>query len=276
MGTFSNRAWSRVWGRWWVGLVVVGYLLSACGSVADPGQSRVRIIDGATPSVPVVVSSTTAPVTTVATTTSTTSASSTSTTQPLGPGPHEGDVVAVVGVAIEDMLNVRMDAGVENDVVTRLPPDAAGVVTTGATAQSGRITWWEVTYGGVTGWSASSFLGYLGESFDGTEEVVAALSGVPSEKTFVDLGWTVAMSQAVIDGDEVVSRVRHTAGNGLVNSQGLFGITFDVIGVADDSVGGLRLRIVGQALSAGQRYELKSVEVTPICHRGVHADGSCL
>ena len=276
MGTFLNRVWSRAWGRWWVGLVAVGCLLSACGSADDPGQSRVQIIDGAAASIPVVVSSTTAPETTAATTTSTTSTSPTSTTQLLGPGPHVGDVVAVVGVAINDTLNVRMDAGVENDVVTRLPPDAADVVTTGATAQSGRITWWEVTYGGVTGWSASSFLGYLGESFDGTEEVLAALSGVPSEKTLVDLGWTVAMSQAVTDGDEVVSRVRHTDGNGSVNSQGLFGITFDVIGVADDSVGGLRLRIVGQALSAGQRYELKSVEVTPICHRGVSADGLCI
>lgn len=239
--------------------MAVGYLLCACGSVDDPGQSRVQIIDGATPSgegasssVPLVVSSTTAPETTIATTTSTTSTSSTSTTRALGPGPHEGDVVGVVGVGINDMLNVRMGPGVENDVVARLPPDAVDVVTTGTTAQSGRTTWWEVTYGGVTGWSASPFLGYLGESSDGTEEVLAALSGVPSEETLVDLGWSVAMSRAVTDGDGVVSRVRHTAGNGSVDGQGLFGVTFDVIGLADDSVGGLRLRIVGRALPGGR------------------------
>ena len=62
-------------------------------------------------------------------------------------------------------------------------------------------------------------------------------------------------------------------------------VTYDVVGFADDSVAGERLRITGRrmiadlphtAVASVFAYELIGVESTIICYRGVTADGICL
>lgn len=73
--------------------------------------------------------------------------------------PVERDTdIVVFGVADDDVLNVRSGAGVGNDIVGALDPDATGIAQTGREVLVGTDTWWEVTDGTVTGWVNRRFL----------------------------------------------------------------------------------------------------------------------
>ena len=50
-------------------------------------------------------------------------------------------------------------------------------------------------------------------------------------------------------------------------------VTYDVIGLGDDSVRGYRLHVFGEGLGAGGGFYLKSVEARVLCARGVTAGG---
>ena len=52
-------------------------------------------------------------------------------------------------------------------------------------------------------------------------------------------------------------------------------ITIDVIGLADDSLGGLRLHVFGQPAETGEAFSLAAVESTTLCMRGV-SDELCV
>ena len=52
-------------------------------------------------------------------------------------------------------------------------------------------------------------------------------------------------------------------------------VIYDVVGFADDSVYGVRLYVYGQPTDGGG-FDLKSVEATALCRRGVTADGFCV
>jgi hypothetical protein len=53
-------------------------------------------------------------------------------------------------------------------------------------------------------------------------------------------------------------------------------VVFDVIGVGDDAVLGVRLRVFGAPVQDGEGVELRSVERTLLCDRGVTDDGRCV
>ena len=62
-------------------------------------------------------------------------------------------------------------------------------------------------------------------------------------------------------------------------------VTYDVIGLADDSVAGVRLHVFGaptdadlprSALLQASSFTLKTVETTALCGRGVTLDGLCV
>ncbi|MBN1643085.1 MAG: SH3 domain-containing protein [Anaerolineae bacterium] len=73
--------------------------------------------------------------------------------RPTGPGTY-----AVVGVALDDVLNVRAGAGIEHAVVGAIPPTGRGVqVTEGAKEVDGAV-WVPVRYGSWTGWANVAFL----------------------------------------------------------------------------------------------------------------------
>jgi hypothetical protein len=65
---------------------------------------------------------------------------------------------SIRGVDRADVLWMRSGPGPKNPVVGQIPPDATGVVGTGAREKVGPGEWREVTYTGVRGWVNARFL----------------------------------------------------------------------------------------------------------------------
>jgi hypothetical protein len=216
------------------------------------------------------ITTTTSPTTT---STTTTTASTTTTTtlpgEPIDLFPEAGDILAVVGVSFDSELNVRAAPGTDQEVLTRLPPLTDDVVTTGQERQMPDSIWYEVTVDGVTGWSSSAYLAWIGETADITSVVIELLGETPTAETMLDLGLIVAQSQA---SEEPSSRIR-MARQPAVRDLGE--VTYDVIGLGDDAVFGVRLRIFGTPDEAGESFTLKTVESTALCARGLTAEGLC-
>ncbi len=210
------------------------------------------------------------PTTTVPETTTTTAPAPTTTTLPGEPfdfGPAAGDVLAVVGVAFDDVLNVRdVPAG---SIVTTLDPMADDVVATGRGRLLPSSAWWEVTAGGITGWASASFLGYLGDVRDTTSRIVDLSGGIPEAETMLELGRLVAELEASEDPPSRIVVSAQPAGGDLGE------VIYDVVGLGDDALLGLRLHVFGTPSESGDGFSLKSVEETAICGRGVTTDGLC-
>jgi hypothetical protein len=151
-------------------------------------------------------------------------------------------------------------------VVATLDPIAAGVETTGRIWES--ETWWiEVTAEGSTGWASLRLLAGRDGTRDVTSQVVTTLGDRPTSDTMSDLGQTVAESR--VSGPETASIVMSVA-----PTEGDLGeVTFDVVGLSDDSVKAERLQVFGQPTGSDQGFSLKSVESTSFCARGAPSDG---
>lgn len=182
----------------------------------------------------------------------------------------DGDVLGVVGVAADDVLNVRSGPGVQADIVATLDPLADAVVATGAARELPQSIWAEIDAGGATGWANVAFLAYLGATDDVTSEVTADLGETPTAETMPDLGQTVADTRASTEPASAITVVDGPSVGDLGE------ITIDVIGLGDDAAVGLRLHVFGQPDDNGEAFGLKSVEQTVLCGRGVTADGACL
>lgn len=182
----------------------------------------------------------------------------------------DGDELIVVGVAHDDRLNVREGPGTNFDVVAELESTADGVVATGRARQLARTIWYEVAVDGTIGWANSSLLAFAGVVDDATSAIVSSIGFVPGAETLVDLGTEVAEDRAAGgENPRIVLSVAPTVGD-------LGEITYDVIGLGDDAVVGLRLHIFAQPTDDGEGFSLKSVEQTSLCGRGVNADGLCV
>jgi hypothetical protein len=221
-----------------------------------------------TTTLPETVSSTTVNTTTtttiVATTTSTTLAG-----EPFDLGPAEGDVLGVVGVAYDDVLNVRSGPGTDQPIIATLDPLFDQIVATGRHRLLTRSIWNEIEVGGTTGWANSSFMAWLGTVDDATSRYIANGFGgaTPSAATMLDLGMLVA---DVAKSEDPPSRVTVT----VAPTEGDLGeVTIDIVGLGDDSLFGIRLHIFGTPTSDG--YSLKSIEEQEMCGRGITNDGLC-
>jgi len=248
-------------------VVVAG--LAALGACGDDGE-------------PEAATTTEAPTTTGDTTTSTPSVRTSTTggsatTELPGEdsdiGPAEGEILGVVGVAHDDVLNVRDGPGTANDVIATLAPLADDVEATGRhryLAGPPGSFWWEVSVDGSVGWANAAFLAWLGATDDATAGVVARLGGRPTADTMEQLGRIVAESQASTDDPEsaITLTVAPTVGD-------LGEVTFDVVGLADDSVLGVRVHVFGDP-SGGAGFVLDTVELTVLCGRGADDDGLCV
>jgi hypothetical protein len=53
-------------------------------------------------------------------------------------------------------------------------------------------------------------------------------------------------------------------------------VTYDVVGLADDALFGVRLHVFGDPAEGGEGFVLSNIERTLICSRGVTDDGLCL
>lgn len=213
---------------------------------------------------------TTQPVVTTSTTTTTTIPVTTTTTLPGEPvdyGPLAGDEVMVVGVAYDDFLNLRALPGADQEIIGAIDPLFTGLVAKGETRDLPGAFWIKVDHQGTVGWVHMSFIGYMGLTDDMTSSVVTNLGEYPTADDMTALGLIVAETFASIEpASHLVIVVAATVGD-------LGEVTYDVIGIGDDSVLGFRVHVFGMPVTDG--FSLKSVEVTTICGRGLTPDGIC-
>lgn len=229
----------------------------AATSTEAPTSTEVSTSTAPEPSTSAVPSSTTT------TTPPTTSAS----TEPTMPGEPfdgfvaEGDVVGVMGVAHDDVLNVREGPGTDQSIVARAAPTAVDVVATGQARSLPSSIWYEVTVDGSTGWASAAFLAFIGATDDATAEFLDG-QPLPEAETMVGLADLVAAGFASQDPPSlIVQSVAPTVGD-------LGEITYDVVGLGDDAVGGYRLHIFATPTDSGDSFVLKSIERTYFCTRG--------
>lgn len=185
--------------------------------------------------------------------------------------PYEAALLGVVGVAADDVLNVRAAPGARYEVVAELDPLADGISPTGHNRQldDGAI-WAEITVDGTTGWASTAFLAHLGDVRDVTTELYPEVADRPSADTMVQLGEQVAAPRAgegepeprivVVDGPSVGD---------------LGEVTVDVLGYPDDAQLGERLHVFAEPDPGGEGFTVRSVESTTLCRRGV-SDGLCV
>ncbi len=245
-------------------------LVAACGGDGDTVGSSTTTALSTTSAAPV---PTTAPevTTTLPETTSTSSPATTTTTLPgevIDFGPLEGDVLMVIGVPFDEHLNVRQGPGVDQAVVTTLPPDETGVVALGETRQIPGALWIAVETEDAPGWVHMGYVGYEGSTYDETARVYEFFGGYPSAGSMTQLGEIVANTFA---SEEPESRIVNTVEESIGD---LGEVTYDVIGIGDDAGLGFRIHVFGEPFEGG--FILKSVEVTEVCGRGVTEAGLCV
>jgi hypothetical protein len=261
-------------------LATVALLAAACGGDSGADSTTSTSISTPTTSTTAVESTTTtstlptSTTTAEATTTTTTGAPGTTTPtglpgEPIDFGPAEGDVLMVIGVRHDDVLNLRAGPGTNQAIREGIPPAFTELVARGNTRQLPSSLWIEVSYESTTGWVSLRFVGYEGDTTDETARVVSDLGETPVESTMTALGDLVAEQFASQDEPEsdIVQMTPVTTGD-------LAEVTFDVVGLGDDAIRGVRLHIFAEPGSGG--FSLKSVEATVICGRGVDADRACV
>ncbi len=177
----------------------------------------------------------------------------------------DGDVLSVFGVPDDDVLNLRAGPGTDTEILVELDPTADDLVATGQARQLSRSFWYEVTAGGRTGWVSVGFVAFEGPTDDATAEYLAD-NPRPAAETMVELGQIVAAGFASEDPpSEIVQSVAPTVGD-------LGEITVDVVGLGDDAGAGYRLHIFANPTESGEGFELRTIERTSMCTRGVSGD----
>jgi hypothetical protein len=152
-------------------------------------------------------------------------------------------------------------------VIAELDPTADDVVALGNTWSRPGSLWIEVDADGEEGWVNLRYVAYLGDTRDATSELMPDMSETRAE-TMLDLGALVA--EAVAGDSDAVSVMSVAPSVGDLGE-----VTYDVIGFEDDSVLGARVHVFGTPDEGGEGFELKSVELTVLCSRGV-SDGLCV
>ena len=182
-------------------------------------------------------------------------------------GPPAGSRLAVVGVAYDDVLNVRSVPGVDDAIIAELAPTDDDVVLSGRARLLPSSIWFELERDGG-GWVNASYLAFLGGTDDITSQVVSQLGERPTAETMLDLATIVAGARASNDPpSQVVTVVAPTVGD-------LGEVTVDVVGLGDDAVRGERLVVFATPDEGGESFTLRTVERTLLCGRGA-SDGSC-
>lgn len=181
--------------------------------------------------------------------------------------PQTGDELVVVGVAHDDVLNVRVGPGIFNDIVDTLDPTGS-TTATGKARDLGQAIWVEHDTGDAVGWSNVFFLAFAGATEDATAEIAGEL-GAGTATSMEELGLIVAATQASQEpSSRIVMSVAPT-------EETPAEVTIDVIGLGDDSVYGFRLHVFGE-IAPEATMSLLAVERTVLCSRGVTSDGLCV
>lgn len=183
-------------------------------------------------------------------------------------GPEAGDALIPVGVPFDDVLHIRQAPDPASDSVGELQPVDTGVTATGNNRELDDASIWaEITVGDITGWSNWSYLGYIGDASDVTGDLPGDLSG--------ETVWQLA--EQVVDHlypeEEGQPELQITLISDAVDDPDASDALIDVLGFADDSVMGSRVRV--NAVESGDGYVVEEVVVSPLCSRGV-SEGLCL
>jgi hypothetical protein len=178
-------------------------------------------------------------------------------------------VLGVIGVAHDDVLNLRAAPGASQPILERIPPLYESLIALGHTRDLGQAFWIEVDYDGTEGWVNLRYVAFLGATTDETASIIDNLGETPAARTMAQLGLTVAESLAspADPKSEIVLTAAPTTGD-------LGEVTYDVVGLGDDAVRGVRVHVFGQP--QGEEFVLKTVEMTTLCGRGVTDDGFCI
>ena len=91
--------------------------------------------------------------------------------------PEPGWRYRVVGVAANDVLNVREQPGTEGRIIGRLQPRSRNTIVTGARVEAGGSVWWRVIAGDTTGWVNARYLTPVSTSADTETGYPLACSG---------------------------------------------------------------------------------------------------
>ena len=195
-----------------------------------------------------------------------------------GPGPQAGDLVAVVGVVHDDVLMVRKGPRTSYPVTGTLEPTQTGIPVTGEAWLLPSSIWYEVETGEGTGWSNSAYLGLIGLSDDATLEVYGLLGEPLADDDLASLGATIAVAFLSDEGGGWTALVEPSEGSSTSDASSIIhsSITYDAVGLSDDSIKGYRLVIFATQDSANGPFVLHSVERTHICWRGVDPTGLCV
>lgn len=180
---------------------------------------------------------------------------------------QEGDVLAVVGVAHDDKLNIREAPGTDQALLTRVGPLEDSLTATGRARALSRSFWYEIsTDDGITGWANIAFLAFLGVVDDATAEFLDG-GELPVTETMEQMGQLVAEGFASTDPQsDIVQSVAPTVGD-------LAEVTYDVIGIGDDAAVGYRLHVFATPNGdSDEGFTLKSIERTTLCGRGLSGE----
>lgn len=251
-------------------MVAAALIATACG---DTSNDTTTSAPSDTTGAPTTTATTTppattqAPTTTAAPTTTTLAPTTTLPGEPIDIGPRAGDVVAVIGVAFDDVLNLRAGPGTDQRILKGLAPTFDNMIAQGEARSLPSSIWYKVEAEGTVGWVSSSFVAYLGTVNDDTSRVVDALGAIPGAETMLELADIVA--EVLGSSEEPISVVTVT----VAPTVGDLGeVVIDIVGFGDDALRGLRVHIFGQPNESGDTFSLKSVETTALCGRGL-ADG---
>lgn len=253
----------------WALVVSLALVSFACEASAGTTTSTSTSTTAGPTITSIATTTSTSPATTAtsSTTTTTTTAGTTIPGEPIDFGPRAGDQLMVIGVSFDDVLNLRQLPGTSFDVVDEIPPDYRELIAAGNTRDIGRSFWTQVDFEGTSGWVHMGFVGFEGGTDDLTAFVVDRLGDRPTAETMDGLGTVIAEVFASDEPEsDIVKVVEESVGD-------VGEVTFDVIGLGDDAVRGLRLHIFAEPTDSG--FTLRTVEVTNICGRGVATDGLC-
>ena len=247
-------------------------MLAACGG--EGASTTTSSLLSSTAQTSTTQTSTSLVTTTTSPVTSTTESGTTTTTtsgnlpgERIDFGPAAGDIVAVIGVAHDDVLNLRAAPGADQQILERIPPRYDSLTALGHTRDLSPSFWIEVDYQGRTGWVNYAFIAFLGGTTDATASVIEELGETPSAATMLELGMIVAESMA---SEEPESDIVLTSAPDVGD---LGEVTYDVVGLGDDAVRGVRLHVFGQPVD--EAFTLHTVEMTALCGRG-EDQGACV
>lgn len=173
-------------------------------------------------------------------------------------------MLGVVGVADDDVLNVRAAPGTDQAIITTAAPLAEDLVATGRARSLPSSIWYEVTVNETTGWVGSSFVAYLGAPDDVTDDYLTDFPE-PEAATVTELAEIITSEFTATDPpSRIVQTAAPTTGD-------LHEITVDVLGLADDSIAGLRLHIFATP-NEPSGVTLRKIERTVLCSRGISGE----